>query len=222
MAEPDTHRLIFLLFSEPVERESVMQALEAFPEAQNGYLGTCDTHSNQAAMWTRNPTGKLPSGRLALEFSDAAIDWQCAVGVAKQLGAEVHWCKGTTPLTPPLQSGETFSVTIQLCCFERRKGLSDEALEHIWFQEHVHVALDTQNTLGYRQNRVLRSSHDRLDGIVEEHFPIEAANSLTAFFADGDDEAKMMSNIHVLTESSERVLDLERSSVIHMTEHRLR
>ena len=222
MAEPDTHRLIFLFFSEPVERESGLHALEAFPEAQNGYLGTCDTHSNQAAMWTRNPTGKLPSGRLALEFSDAAIDWQCAVGVAKQLEAEVHWCKGTTPLTPPLQSGETFSGTIQLCCFERRKGLSDEALEHIWFQEHVHVALDTQNTLGYRQNRVLRSSHDRLDGIVEEHFPIEAANSLTAFFADGDDEAKMMSNIHVLTESSERVLDLERSSVIHMTEHRLR
>ncbi len=222
MAEPDTHRLIFLFFSEPVKRESGLHALEAFPEAQNGYLGTCDTHSNKAAMWTRNPTGKLPSGRLALEFSDAAIDWQCAVGVAKQLGAEVHWCKGTTPLTPPLQSGETFSGTIQLCCFERRKGLSDEALEHIWFQEHVHVALDTQNTLGYRQNRVLRSSHDRLDGIVEEHFPIEAANSLTAFFADGDDEAKMMSNIHVLTESSERVLDLERSSVIHMTEHRLR
>ena len=222
MAEPDTHRLIFLFFSEPVERESGLHALEAFPEAQNGYLGTCDTHSNQATMWTRNPTGKLPSGRLALEFSDAAIDWQCAVSVAKQLGAEVHWCKGTTPLTPPLQSGETFSGTIQLCCFERRKGLSDEALEHIWFQEHVHVALDTQNTLGYRQNRVLRSSHDRLDGIVEEHFPIEAANSLTAFFADGEDEAKMMSNIHVLTESSERVLNLERSSVIHMTEHRLR
>ena len=169
MAEPDTHRLIFLFFSEPVERESGLHALEAFPEAQNGYLGTCDTHSNQAAMWTRNPTGKLPSGRLALEFSDAAIDWQCAVGVAKQLGAEVHWCKGTTPLTPPLQSGETFSGTIQLCCFERRKGLSDEALEHIWFQEHVHVALDTQNTLGYRQNRVLRSSHDRLDGIVERN-----------------------------------------------------
>ncbi len=120
MAEPDTHRLIFLFFSEPVERESGLHALEAFPEAQNGYLGTCDTHSNQAAMWTRNPTGKLPSGRLALEFSDAAIDWQCAVGVAKQLGAEVHWCKGTTPLTPPLQSGETFSGTIQLCCFERR------------------------------------------------------------------------------------------------------
>ena len=173
-------------------------------------------------MWTRNPTGKLPRGRLALEFSESAIDWQHAVDIANQLGAEVHWCKGTTPLTPPLRSGERFSGTIQLCCFERREGLSDEALEHIWFQEHVQVALDTQNTLGYRQNRVLRSSHEPLDGIVEEHFPIEAANSLTAFFANGDDEAKMMSNIHVLTESSERVLNLERSSVIHMTEHRLR
>ena len=222
MAEACTHRLIFLFFSEAPKRDSVMHTLESFPTAQNAYLGTCDAHSDQAAMWTRNPTGKLPLGRLALEFSETAVDLQRAVDVAKQLGAEVHWCKGTTPLAPPLNSGETFSGTIQLCCFERREGLSNAALEQIWFTEHVQVAIDTQNTLGYRQNLVLRSSHERLDGIVEEHFPIEAANSLTAFFADGDDEAKMMSNIHVLTESSERVLDLERSSVIHMTEHRLR
>ena len=72
------------------------------------------------------------------------------------------------------------------------------------------------------------NAHDNLSSMVQVSItglarsPIEAANSLTAFFADGDDEAKMMSNIHVLTESSERVLDLERSSVIHMTEHRLR
>ena len=222
MAEAFTHRLIFLFFSEPLTPADAMRALEAFPEAQNAYLGTCDAHSDQAAMWTRNPTGKLTSGRLALEFSDAHIDWQRAVDVAAQLGAEVHWCKGATPLTPPLLTEETFSGTMQLCCFERREGLSDEALEQIWFQEHVQVALDTQNTLGYRQNLVLRSSHDPLDGIVEEHFSIEAASSLTAFFANGDDEVKMMSNIHVLTESSERLLDLERSSVIHMTEHRLR
>ena len=222
MAEAFTHRLIFLFFSEPLTPADAMRALEAFPEAQNAYLGTCDAHSDQAAMWTRNPTGKLTSGRLALEFSDAHIDWQRAVDVAAQLGAEVHWCKGATPLTPPLLTQETFSGTMQLCCFERREGLSDEALEQIWFQEHVQVALDTQNTLGYRQNLVLRSSHDPLDGIVEEHFSIEAASSLTAFFANGDDEVKMMSNIHVLTESSERLLDLERSSVIHMTEHRLR
>ena len=199
-----------------------MRALDAFSGVQNAYLGTSDAHSDQAAMWTRNPTGKLTSGRLALEFSDAAIDWQRAVDVAAQLGAEVHWCKGATPLTPPLLTEETFSGTMQLCCFERREGLPDAALEQIWFQEHVQVALDTQNTLGYRQNLVLRSSHDQLDGIVEEYFSIEAANSLTAFFADGDDEVKMMSNIHVLTESSQRLLDLERSSVIHMTEHRLR
>ena len=81
MAEPDTHRLIFLFFSETPERDSAMHALDAFPEAQNAYLGTCDEHSDQAAMWTRNPTGKLPRGRLALEFSESAIDWQRAVDV---------------------------------------------------------------------------------------------------------------------------------------------
>ena len=44
----------------------------------------------------------MSNGRLALEFSDTDIEWQKAVDVAKQLGAEVHWCKGATPLTPPL------------------------------------------------------------------------------------------------------------------------
>jgi hypothetical protein len=68
---------------------------------------------------------------------------------------------------------------------------------------------------------VLSSSHRPLDGIVEELFPIAAAASLTDFFADGDDPEKMMNHIQRLTESSERVLDLEKSSVIHMTEQRL-
>ena len=57
---------------------------------------------------------------------------------------------------------------------------------------------------------------------MEELFPIEAAGSLTDFFADGDNPEKMMNHIQRLTESSERVLDLEKSSVIHMTEQRLR
>ena len=61
MAEPDTHRLIFLFFSETPERDAAIHALEAFPEAQNAYLGTCDEHSDQAAMWTRNPLASSPA-----------------------------------------------------------------------------------------------------------------------------------------------------------------
>ena len=60
MAEPDTHRLIFLFFSEPGARLGDVRA-EGLPEAQNAYLGTCDEHSDQAAMWTRNPLASSPA-----------------------------------------------------------------------------------------------------------------------------------------------------------------
>jgi len=223
LTESDIHRLIFLFFAERPTRESAMRALDAFSGVQNAYLGTSDDTQRPSGHVDTKPhreAHQRASGARVLRRSHRLATRSrccCATGSGSPLVQRNH-----TADTTSAKSGETFSGTIQLCCFERRKGLSDAALEHIWFQEHVQVALDTQNTLGYRQNRVLRSSHDQLDGIVEEHFTIEAANSLTAFFADGDDEAKMMSNIHVLTESSERVLDLERSSVIHMTEHRLR
>lgn len=217
----DCYRLIVLFFETIPDVNQVEAAVDKLPRPLAVHLAQCDAHSQRAAMWTRNPTGRLPIGRLALEYASEVLDWETATAFADTLGGEAHWCLGASPIAHPLNHAVTFSGTLQLCCFERAEGLSDPELEHIWFNEHAPVAVATQNNVGYRQNLVLSSSHSPLDGIVEELFPIAAAASLTDFFADGDDPDKMMNHIQRLTESSERVLDLEKSSVIHMTEQRL-
>ena len=218
----DCHRLIVLFFETTPEVNEIEAAVDKLPEPAAVHFARCDAHSERASMWTRNPTGRLPCARLALEYPSNDLDFAVASALAQSLGGEAHWCLGASPIAHPLDEPSTFSGTLQLCCFERAEGLSDEQLKQIWFSEHAPVAVETQNNVGYRQNLVLNSSHSALDGIVEELFPIEAADSLTDFFADGDDPEKMMNHIQRLTESSERVLDLEKSSVIHMTEQRLR
>lgn len=228
MASPDTtpsidcYRLILLFFETTPDVNQVEAAVDKLPEPSAVHLAQCDAHSERASMWTRNPTGRLPIGRLALEYPNKNLDFSVASALAQSLSGEAHWCLGASPIAHPLNEPSTFSGTLQLCCFERAEGLSDEQLKQIWFNEHAPVAVETQNNVGYRQNLVLNSSHRALDGIVEELFPIEAADSLIDFFADGDDPEKMMNHIQRLTESSERVLDLEKSSVIHMTEQRIR
>lgn len=227
---PNCFRLIVLFFETTPEIEQIEAALDGLPAPIIIHFAKCDAHSARAAMWTRNPTERLPTGRLALEYADDELDFAAACALAEVLGGEAHWCLGRSPIPHPLTGAgdlsrtfsDTFSGTLQICCFQRAEGLSNEELEHIWFEEHAPVAIETQNNVGYRQNLVLHSSHTALDGIVEELFPIEAADSLNHFFADGDDVEKMMHHINRLTESSERVLDLDKSSVIHMTEQCLR
>ena len=218
----DCYRLIVLFFETTPDINQIEAAVDTLPQPSAVHFAQCDAHSERASMWTRNPTGRLPCARLALEYPSNDLDLSVAYALAEALDGEAHWCLGASPIAHPLDEPSTFSGTLQLCCFERADGLSDEQLKHIWFNEHAPVAVETQNNVGYRQNLVLSSSHNALDGIVEELFPIEAAGSLTDFFADGDNPEKMMNHIQRLTESSERVLDLEKSSVIHMTEQRLR
>ena len=218
----DCYRLIVLFFETTPDINQIDAEVDKLPEPFSVHYAQCDAHSERASMWTRNPTGRLPKGRLALEYPSNDLDFSVAYALAQSLDGEAHWCLGASPIAHPLNEASTFSGTLQLCCFERAEGLSDEQLKRIWFNEHAPVAVETQNNVGYRQNLVLNSSHSVLDGIVEELFPIEAADSLTDFFADGEDPEKMMNHIQRLTESSERVLDLEKSSVIHMTEQRLR
>ena len=77
-------------------------------------------------MWTRNPTDRLPCARLALEYPSNDLDFAVASALAQSLGGEAHWCLGASPIAHPLDEPSTFSGTLQLCCFERAEGLSDE------------------------------------------------------------------------------------------------
>ena len=213
-------RFLLIFFGAIPERSDIEAMLEALPSIRQAHFAVLDEHSRRASMWTRDPIDLLPSGRLALDFEEAP-PLERVQQIAEQLGASLYRCEGRMPLAIELSPNERYSGTVQVCCFRCPAGLSEQALVEHWYGEHTTIAIDTQSTEGYRQNRVLDHWGHQLDGIVEEYFPIECADSLTDFFADGDNPEAMMANIEKLTASSEKILDLEQSSVIHLTETRL-
>lgn len=214
-------RLLIIFYGVVPTIEAVRLALLHHAGISFAALARRDDHSEKAAMWTRDPLGCLPSGRLAIDADRETIDALLTSTLAINLGGVAYLCEGITPLTPQLNVGERFFGTLQLCCFQRRTDVNAVQLQQYWLKEHTAVALSTQNTLGYRQNRVRRSGDPHFDGIVEEYFPPEASHSMQAFFADGDNEPRMWEHIERLTKSSERFLDLDRSEVIHLSDTRI-
>ena len=213
-------RFLLICFGDTPHRTDVEAMLESLPSIRQAHFAVVDEHSRRASMWTRDPIGLLPSGRLSLDFEQAP-PLERLQQTAGKLSASLYRCESRMPLAIELSSNQRYSGTVQLCCFRCPADLSDEALVDHWYGEHTVIAIDTQNTEGYRQNRVIQYWGHQLDGIVEEYFPIECADSVTDFFADGDNPEAMMANIEKLTASSEKILDLNESSVIHLTEIRL-
>lgn len=214
-------RLIILFFDTVPASQQVLDLLQHHKGVTGALLARLDDTSRRAAMWTRDPMDCLPQGRLALDITDIGVCDALSERLVDVVGGVAYRCRTHVPITPQLEVGVTFEGTLQLCCFQRVQGLSDSQLAQYWLNEHTGVAITTQNTLGYQQNWVLQGGDPCFDGIVEEYFPSEASDSMTAFFADGHDEALMWGHIQRLTDSSERFLDLERAEVIHLTDTRI-
>jgi len=215
------NRFIILFFDEVPQPEAVESACSSLEGDDLAItLARLDAQSQRASMWTRDPMGCLPKGRLAIDTQDGNSG--DLTSMADCLGGSLYRCFGRTPVTPQLEVGKPFEGTMQLCCFQRKENLSDATLRSRWFEQHTGIAIETQQTLGYRQNLVVESGEPFFDGIVEEYFSYEAATDMTAFFAEGHDETRMWQHIEVLTKSSESFLDLNKSEVIHLTDTRLR
>lgn len=213
-------RLLLLFFQEPPEDRAVRHSIGAIAGLKEAYWAKGDALSREAAMWTRDPLGCLPTARLALDCQQLP-EASSIAKITAALGGVLYRCTGRSPLPVTLPPGSTFAGTLQLCAFHRRNGLSDAQLETLWLEEHTEVAIDTQCTLGYHQNWVVEGGPPYFDGLVEEYFPPAASTSMEAFFADGDNSDLMWRHVQRLTESSERFLDLDRSEVIHLTDTRI-
>lgn len=77
---------------------------------------------------------------------------------------------------------------------------------HNWQGLHTQVAIETQSTFGYIQNRVLRTvlGHDRVDAVVEELFPMAAMTDMHAFYGSGGDDAELRRRLTLMIESVTR------------------
>ncbi len=99
--------------------------------------------------------------------------------------------------SPDSPDGERLDGLAQVAFLRRPADLPyDDWLAH-WHGPHTTIAMETQATFGYVQNRVVRAltddtpTHDsgQVDAIVEELFPTEAMQDIHAFYgSDGSDE----------------------------------
>ncbi|MBV9830167.1 MAG: EthD domain-containing protein [Marmoricola sp.] len=93
------------------------------------------------------------------------------------------------PLAPPdLPDGSRTDGLAQVAFLRRPAELPyDEWLAH-WHGPHTGIAMETQATFGYVQNRVVRpltGATPRVDAVVEELFPAAAMHDIHAFYGSG-------------------------------------
>ncbi|MDP3894089.1 EthD domain-containing protein, partial [Nocardioides sp.] len=110
-----------------------------------------------------------------------------------------------TPLDPPqVADGERADALANVALIRRPADLAYDAwLEH-WHGRHTEVAIATQGTFGYVQNRVLGPATPEapaVDAIVEELFPSNAVSDVHAFYGSGGDDAELTRRITELMES---------------------
>ena len=91
---------------------------------------------------------------------------------------------------PESPAGERTAGLANVALLRKPSDLDAETWFARWHVDHTSVAIATQSTFGYTQNAVVRAltpGAPALAAIVEELFPIEATQSLHAFFGAADD-----------------------------------
>ena len=138
-------------------------------------------------IWTEEPTDFVS---LLRTYADRIAGWQV---------------EERQPLVPPeVADGERMDALAQVAFLRKPAEMSyDDWLAH-WQGPHTQVAIDTQATLGYIQNRVLAkliNDGPDVDAIVEELFPTEAMHDIHAFYGSGGDKAELDRRLTTLMES---------------------
>lgn len=130
------------------------------------------------------------------------------------------------PLKLPVdlvRSGERLPGFTLVGGIEPAPGVSPEEFIHSWETVHRQVAIDTQSTIAYARNEVVRKlTPDAPDwrGLVEEVFPIEALEDESAFYNSAGDPALLKKNRDLMVKSCMAFIDLTTVDSHPMSEYR--
>jgi len=127
------------------------------------------------------------------------------------------------PLVHEAPRGRRTPGMNQVTCIAKKPDLDYDEFIRIWQQDHKRVAIETQSTVGYVRNVVVRKLTDGApdwDAIVEETFPIEALSDPRVFY-DAKSEEELKRNTRLMLESCRRFLDFEPLEYTHMSEYYL-
>ena len=110
-------------------------------------------------------------------------------------------------LVPPVEGeGARADALAQIAFLRIPDGMDSAEWLHLWQGLHTSVAIETQATFGYIQNRVLRNvlGDERVDALVEELFPMPAMTDVHAFYGSGGDDAELQRRLGFMIESVSR------------------
>jgi hypothetical protein len=118
------------------------------------------------------------------------------------VGWEVEQRKPLPP--PPVPDGVRADALANLAFIRKPREMSYDAWLQHWHGPHTKIAMETQSTFGYVQNRVVRPlapDTPQVDAIVEELFPMAAITDVHAFYGSGGDDPELSRRITQLMES---------------------
>jgi hypothetical protein len=109
------------------------------------------------------------------------------------------------PLVPPdVPDGQRADALAQVAFLRKPEQLPYDAWRTHWQGPHTQVAIETQATFGYVQNRVVARLTDdtpHLDAIVEELFPSAAMHDIHAFYGSGGNQTELDRRLIALMDS---------------------
>ena len=160
------------------------------------------------SVWTSDAADAVPEAVLA--------------AVRQLAGRVAGWeVEERVPLAAPATSdGVRTDGLAQVALLRVPDGLEYDEWRTHWQGPHTRIAMETQATFGYVQNRVLRplgGDTPHVDAIVEELFPGAAMHDIHAYYGSGGDPAELDRRMNALMRSvstmgADRDLDLVATS----------
>lgn len=109
-------------------------------------------------------------------------------------------------IAPRPPDGARYDAVANIALLRIPEGLDREQWLRHWHDEHTSVAIETQATFGYVQNTVVSAvtPGPRVDGIVEELFPMASMTDWHAFWGSGGDNDELRRRAALMVESTSK------------------
>jgi hypothetical protein len=171
----------------------------------------------------RSGTGPCPDAMVAVWIDSANGPLRAAYDeVLRELDAGVvaYLVTESAPLPGDPVDGRRPGYT-QVSFLQRPERLDEQSWLAHWHDHHTQVAIDTQATSRYIQNRVVRPltpDAPPCTAVVEECFPAEAMTDQAVFFDAVGDDARRQANAEALMSSVMAFLDFDLIDVVPTSE----
>jgi hypothetical protein len=180
----------------------------------------------EAAAGTRlcSGTGPCPEAMISIWLDSANAPLRAAYDeVLREVDADfaAYLVTESAPLPGDPVEGRRPGYT-QVSFLQRPERLDEQSWLVHWHDRHTQVAIDTQATSRYLQNRVVRAltpGAPPCTAVVEESFPEEAMTDQSVFFDAVGDDDRRKAHAETLMSSVMAFLDFDLIDVVPTSEY---